>query len=89
MVILECPTKVPGRLQVVLDRLWIIIMRLQNQQNMKAEILTENRSTGSGISKNPKIVFFQTCMKIIPGDPLHTLKARKHLKHVFELDFDR
>ena len=24
-------------------------------------------------------------MKIIPGDPLHTLKARKHLKHILSL----
>ena len=58
MVILECPTKVPGRLQVVLDRLWTIWDSKTCKTWFSAEILTENRSTGSGISKKFQKSYF-------------------------------
>jgi|TARA_B100000678_G_C17922571_1_gene387971 hypothetical protein len=66
-------------------------MRLQNQQNMIFGRNSYGKSLNriGNLEQFSKIIFFQTCMKIIPGDPLHTLKARKHLKHVFELEFDR
>ena len=50
------------------------------------------RRIGSGSEKSKKwwkprniskFIFFQTCLKIIPRDLLHTLKARKHLKACF------
>ena len=60
-------------------------MRLQNQQNM----IFGRNSYGKSLNRIgnletiSKIIFSQTFMKIIPGDPLHTLKARKHLKACF------
>ena len=54
MVILECPTKVPGRLQVVLDWLRTIWDSKTSKTWFSGEILTENRSIGSGISKKNK-----------------------------------
>ena len=89
MVILECPTKVPGRLQVVLDRLRTIWGSKTCKTWFFGWTLTENRSAGSGpdlrslkndenLDTFSKIIFFQTCLKTIPRDPLHTLKARKH-----------